>query len=89
MYYQNTGFNGETYGIDMHYLSVYGYQVKSGRGFTQVDYDNFRKVALVDANTVSTLFGGEDPVGKSLEVKGDVFTVVGVDCSIQGVYSDH
>lgn len=78
VYYQNTGFNGETYGIDMHYLSVYGYQVKSGRGFTQADYDNFRKVALVDANTVSTLFGGEDPVGKSLEVKGDVFTVVGV-----------
>ena len=25
VYYQNTGFNGETYGIDMHYLSVYGY----------------------------------------------------------------
>ena len=78
VYYQNTSFNGETYGIDMHYLSVYGYQVKSGRGFTQADYDNFRKVALVDANTVSTLFGGENPVGKSLEVKGDVFTVVGV-----------
>ena len=78
VYYQNTSFNGETYGIDMHYLPVYGYQVKSGRGFTQADYDNFRKVALVDANTVSTLFGGENPVGKSLEVKGDVFTVVGV-----------
>ena len=50
VYYQNTSFNGETYGIDMHYLSVYGYQVKSGRGFTQADYDNFRKVALVDAD---------------------------------------
>ena len=37
-----------------------------------------RKVALVDANTVSTLFGGETPWAKSLEVKGDVFTVVGV-----------
>ena len=48
------------------------------RVITEEDYDNFRKVALVDANTVSTLFGGEDPVGKSLEVKGDVFTVVGV-----------
>ena len=78
VYYQNTSFNGETYGIDAHYRPVYGYQIKSGRGFTQADYDNFRKVALVDANTVSTLFGGENPVGKSLEVKGDVFTVVGV-----------
>ena len=27
---------------------VYGYQVKSGRGFTQGDFDNCRKVALVD-----------------------------------------
>ena len=78
VYYQNTGFNGETYGIDEHYLAVYGYQIKSGRGFTQSDYDNFRKVALVDTNMVSNVFGGENPVGKSLEVSGDVFTVVGV-----------
>ena len=78
VYYLNTQFNGEVYGIDQNYLSVYGYQVKTGRGFTQKDYDEFRKVALVDANTVSTLFAGEDPVGKPIEIKGDVFTVVGV-----------
>ena len=78
VYYQNTEFNGETYGIDAHYLSVYGYQIKSGRGFTQADYDNFRKVALVDTNVVTNLFGGESPVGKAIEISGDVFTVVGV-----------
>ncbi|MDD5863110.1 MAG: ABC transporter permease [Firmicutes bacterium] len=78
VFYQNTEFNGETYGIDEHYLSVYGYQIKSGRGFTQADYDHFRKVALVDTNTVTNLFGGENPVGKAIEIKGEVFTVVGV-----------
>ena len=78
VYYLNTQFNGEVYGIDSHYLNVYGYQVKNGRGFTDKDYAEFRKVALVDANAVSTLFSGENPVGKALEIKGDVFTVVGV-----------
>ena len=78
VFYQNTQFNGELYGIDEHYLSVHGYQVKSGRGFTPSDYENFRKVVLVNSNAVSTLFGGENPIGKSIELKGDVFTVVGV-----------
>ncbi len=78
LFYKNTQFNGDLYGIDSHYLSVYGYQVKSGRGFVQEDYDRFRKVVLVDTNTVTNLFGGENPVGESVELKGDVFTVVGV-----------
>ena len=78
VYYQNTVFNGQVYGIDEHYLSVYGYQIKSGRGFTLSDYTNFRKVVLVDDHTVTNLFGGESPIGKSIELKGDVFTVVGV-----------
>ena len=78
VYYKNAQYNGELFGIDSHYLNVYGYQVKSGRGFVQSDYDNFRKVALVDTTAVTTLFGGESPVGASLEINGDVFTVVGV-----------
>ena len=78
VFYQNTQFSGGVYGIDPYYLSVYGYQVKSGRGFTDTDYENFRKVALVDTTAVTTLFGGEDPVGACVEIQGDVFTVVGV-----------
>ena len=78
IFHRNTQFNGEVYGIDPHYLNVYGYQVKSGRGFTERDYRNFRKVALVDTTAVTNLFGGEDPVGKTIEMQGEVFTVVGV-----------
>ena len=78
VFYRNTQFSGEMYGIDQNYLSVCGLQVKSGRGFTQSDFDNHRKVALVNGNTVNTLFGGESPVGKNLEIQGEVFTVVGV-----------
>ena len=78
VFWRNTQFNGEVYGIDPHYLSVYGYQVKSGRGFTENDYRNFRKVALVDTTAVTNLFGGENPIGAVIELQGDVFTVVGV-----------
>ena len=78
VYYLNTQFNGNVLGIDENYLSVYGYQVKNGRGFTQEDFDTFRKVVLVDTTAVKTLFGGENPVGKTIELQGDLFTVVGV-----------
>ena len=78
VYYLNTQFNGNILGIDANYLSVYGYQVKNGRGFTDRDFADLRKVALVDTTAVKTLFGGENPVGKAIELQGDVFTVVGV-----------
>ena len=78
VYYLNTQFNGNVLGIDENYLSVYGYQVKNGRGFTQEDFDTFRKVVLVDTTAVKNLFGGENPVGKTIELQGDLFTVVGV-----------
>ena len=78
LFYQNTQFNGTLYGIDEYFLSVYGYQVKSGRGFTESDYVNHRKVILVDTGVATNLFGGVDPVGKTLELQGDAYIVVGV-----------
>ena len=75
---RNVQFNGQIYGIDPQYLNVYGYQVKSGRGFTERDYDNFRKVALVDTTAVTNLFGGKNPVGEVIEMKGETFIVIGV-----------
>ena len=78
VYYKNTQFNGNILGIDENYLSVYGYQVKNGRGFTRKDFEKFRKVVLVDTTAVQTLFGGENPVGESIELMGDVYVVAGV-----------
>ena len=78
-YYENTSFQGGSiYGIDAHYLSTCGYMVQSGRGFVQKDYDNMRKVALVDSNAADNLFSGENPVGKTIEIGSEPFTVIGV-----------
>ncbi len=78
VYYQNTQYNGNLYGVDTHYFSAYGYQVRQGRGFTEADYENFRKVAIVDANAVSMLGMEGSPIGAALEIQGDVYTIVGV-----------
>ena len=77
-FYLDTPFNGNVLGVDRHYFSTYGMQIRSGRGFTEKDYTEFRKVALVDSTVAKSLFSGADPVGKEIEFGSDVYTVVGV-----------
>ncbi|MCI8464730.1 MAG: FtsX-like permease family protein [Lachnospiraceae bacterium] len=69
---------GKILGIDNHYCNVYGYQVTKGRGFSEKDFADIRKVALLDKIAASNLFQGEDPIGKTIEIKGEPFTVVGL-----------
>ncbi|MDY5845159.1 MAG: ABC transporter permease [Bariatricus sp.] len=78
VYYKNSIFNGELYGIDENYFSVNGYRINYGRGFLESDYENFRKVVIVDMKTATKLFEGKNPIGEILEVNGEPFTVVGV-----------
>ena len=74
----SNSFSGETYGIDSAFFSVNGYTVTYGRDFTQLDYDSFRKVVIVDKKAAGALFGLELPIGRVLEIKGEPFTVIGV-----------
>ncbi|QNM04631.1 ABC transporter permease [Qiania dongpingensis] len=69
---------GNIVGIDNHYLDVYGYQITKGRGFTDKDFTDSRKVVLLDKTASSNLFQGEDPIGKTVEIKGEPFTVIGL-----------
>lgn len=79
VYYQNVSFQGGSiYGIDMEYLETRGYMVRAGRGFVQKDLNEMRKVVLVDDNAAENLFAGENPVGKTIEIGSEPFTVVGV-----------
>ncbi len=78
LYYQDSSYSGALYGVDSNYFSAYGYQVKRGRGFTQEDFSDFRKVAILDENAVSILSITGDPIGQKLEIQEDVFTIVGI-----------
>lgn len=69
--------SGSMYGVDLDFLKTKGYVIQNGRNFVEDDYRLFRKVALLDDTAVQTLFPGENPVGKTLEVRGEPFTVIG------------
>lgn len=79
VYYNGTALNGgRVYGIDSRYFSTCGYQLQKGRGFVDKDYSGFRKVAIIDTSAAKSLFGGTNPLGKTLELNKEVFTIIGV-----------
>ena len=78
VFYQDNQYNGSIYGVDENYFGTYGYQVKLGRGFTKGDYQNFRKVVLVDDNAISALSLERNPVGQVLEIQEETYTIIGV-----------
>lgn len=79
VYYQNQSLtSGKIYGIDQNYFSTCGYQVKRGRLFVERDYEEFRKVAVLETEAARNLFQDQNPVGKTIEIKGEPFTVVGL-----------
>lgn len=77
-YMEKSMQGGKVYGIDEDYLDACGYVIQAGRGFVPKDYEDYRKVALLDEEAVSSLFKNETPLGKTIEVKGEPFVVVGV-----------
>ena len=68
---------GQLVGADIHYLNTCGYIMSRGRHFTEADYTNHRKVALLDKVAATSLFENKDPIGKTIEIKGEPFIVIG------------
>ena len=83
--YRNTSLDsGSVYGVDAEFLKTKGYVIQNGRDFVERDFKEFRKVVLLDDVAVQTLFPGDNPVGKTIELRGEPFTVVGcIRCSCQ------
>ncbi|MCF0145310.1 MAG: ABC transporter permease, partial [Eubacterium sp.] len=65
-------------GVDKHYIQTVGYNLYGGRPFTEEDYTEIRKVAILDEAAVNSLFTDEEPVGSVIEINGEPFTVVGL-----------
>ena len=79
IYYQDKSMDGgKVLGIDSDYLDTCGYQLVRGRGFNQKEYANFKKVALLDETAANSFFEKGEELGKTIEIKGEPFVVVGV-----------
>ena len=66
------------YGVDDHYMSTVGLVVYRGRPIVKQDYSSPDKVVLLDENAAETLFTDGDPVGGTIEISGEPFTVIGL-----------
>ena len=70
--------SGKAYGVDQNFLATSGYVITAGRGFLDSDYKNFSKVVLLDGTAAKALFQEESALGKTIEIRGEPFTVVGL-----------
>ncbi len=72
------------YGIDEDYFSTMGYEIAEGIGFSDKQYNDFSKVAIIDTSMQRGLFEGENPIGKILDINGEPFRIIGVACKRTG-----
>ena len=79
VYYQNQPLTEfYIYGIDDRYFDTVGYKLKSGRNFHKEDSADFRKVVILDQTAANNLFQEENPLGKTVEINSQPFTVIGI-----------
>ena len=78
-FYGNSALmSGYIYGVDKGYFDTAGYVIYRGRGFSDFDYNKNMKVVVIDRVTEKNLFPNKDAIGKSIDIKGEPFTVIGI-----------
>ena len=65
-------------GTNASYSTVRDTKVSAGRFITDLDMEYRQKIAVIGADTASTFFGADNPVGQNLQIEGTSFKVVGV-----------
>jgi putative ABC transport system permease protein len=79
-----TAVNGKTstqvslIGTTASYQSIRDTKVADGRFLADIDNEYRQKIAVLGSDTATTLFGGDDPVGKEVQINGTSYKVVGV-----------
>jgi putative ABC transport system permease protein len=77
--YGNQNTNVSVIGTTPDYITVRNASVNFGSFLTEQNVTNMDKVAVLGSQTVSTLFPNEpNPLGKSIRIGSNIFTVIGV-----------
>jgi len=78
MYGNNSVDNTTVNGVNGDYQSIRDLQVAAGRFILPMDDEGRNKVAVLGSNVARELFGFTDPIGKTIKLNGQNFTVVGI-----------
>lgn len=68
------------FGVEENYLQIVsGVKITNGRFFNSAEVSSGKRVAVIGPTVISDLFpNGENPIGKSISVEGQRYTVVGL-----------
>jgi putative ABC transport system permease protein len=75
---RNQNMNIRITGITLSYLDINNILIAEGEVINQDQYDRNSKVALIGPSISSTLFPNDDPVGQTVRMGNNIFTVIGV-----------
>lgn len=76
--YGNENYPARIIGTTSDYLFVRDWTLASGRTFTEQDVRSATKVCIIGQTIVDNLFITEDPIGKTIRLKGVPMVVIGV-----------
>jgi len=71
---KSTILEGDTAAIK----DVFDINMSAGRWFSNVDDEHHSPVIILGADTTDELFGNQNPLGKEINIDGQMFTVIGV-----------
>jgi putative ABC transport system permease protein len=79
MTYNDTTYSPSSFvGTTPSYEQARSYTMAQGSWFTSADLKNHNRVLVVGPTVVSELFGGQDPVGATVQLNGTNYEVIGV-----------
>ena len=76
--YRNRTRNTTVIGVSENFQEVRGLRVNVGSFFSEDDVQSRRRVAVIGRTVLRELFGGENPLGRRIDVDGTKFRVVGI-----------
>ena len=65
-------------GVNENFLGIRKYSLSSGRDISFIDVNNKSKICVIGSDVSQTLLGYSNPVGKTIKIAGDNYTVAGV-----------
>lgn len=68
----------QIYGVNENYLENTGTKVDRGRELNFFDIENNNKVCLIGSDFLKSIFKNEDPLNKTISIRGVKFKVVGI-----------
>lgn len=65
-------------GTEKSYFDIQSLSFSKGGAFSDTDVSGSNKVAVLGSQTATELFGTDDPIGQTIKLEDDTYTVVGV-----------